>query len=54
MKMEVGKAKSDSQQKRAKNAYKSFEKMVNYCESIKCGFVHNKYDSNLFANFQKL
>lgn len=39
MKMEIGKAKSDSQQKRAKNAYKSFEKMVNYCESIKYEFL---------------
>lgn len=36
LKTELGRAKTPEQKQRCKNAYKSFEIMVNYCELIRC------------------
>ena len=36
LKQEIGKAKTERKREKAKVAYKSFETMVNYCESVKC------------------
>ncbi|KAI5642713.1 DEAD/DEAH box helicase domain-containing protein [Phthorimaea operculella] len=36
LKKELAMAKTDEQKKRCKNAYKSFEIMVKYCEDVKC------------------
>ncbi|XP_063394808.1 ATP-dependent DNA helicase Q5-like [Cydia fagiglandana] len=36
LKTELGRAKTPDQKNRCKNAYKSFEIMVNYCEQIRC------------------
>ncbi|XP_077296095.1 recQ5 helicase isoform X2 [Arctopsyche grandis] len=36
LKSEISKSKNESQEKRAKTAFKSFVKMVNYCETVKC------------------
>ncbi|CAH0714394.1 unnamed protein product, partial [Brenthis ino] len=36
LKSEMGRAKTPEQKQRCKNAYKSFEIMVNYCEDVRC------------------
>ncbi|KAL4715344.1 hypothetical protein ACJJTC_015115 [Scirpophaga incertulas] len=36
LKSELARAKNEEQRRRCKNNYKSFEVMVNYCETVKC------------------